>query len=244
MSILASMNNEPQILLWGARSQARIIEEMIKEEHMGQVKIIFDNTLEEPTFESKARFINDIQNLKNKIQSLTHFVVCIAGEHGLARFKTAHYLEKLGLKPLTLIHKTSFIEATAHVGIGCQIMPCAVIHKFSRLGAYTVVNTNATIDHECDIGNGVHIMGNAAITGKVTIGDYATIGTNATILPFINIGKGAFIGAGAVVTKDVAPYDVVVGMPAKKMKTNELKFYEHVLIELADKKIEFVEESS
>ncbi|WP_133629886.1 MULTISPECIES: acyltransferase [Gammaproteobacteria] len=46
----------------------------------------------------------------------------------------------------------------------------------------------------------------------------ASIGANATILPGITIGEGALVGAGAVVTKDVAPFTVVVGNPAKFLK--------------------------
>ena len=44
----------------------------------------------------------------------------------------------------------------------------------------------------------------------------ATIGANATILCGIEIGTYAFIGAGAVVTRDVAPYALVVGNPARQ----------------------------
>ena len=75
-------------------------------------------------------------------------------------------------------------------------------------------------------------MGNAAIAGKVEVGDYATIGTNATILPFVKVGEGAFVGAGAVVTKDVEPYSVVVGVPAKAIRRKEFKFSKDLLISL------------
>ena len=44
----------------------------------------------------------------------------------------------------------------------------------------------------------------------------ATIGANATILCGIEIGSYAFIGAGAVVTKDVAPFALVMGNPARQ----------------------------
>jgi UDP-2-acetamido-3-amino-2,3-dideoxy-glucuronate N-acetyltransferase len=43
----------------------------------------------------------------------------------------------------------------------------------------------------------------------------ASIGANATIICGVRIGKYAFIGAGAVVTKDVSPYELVVGNPAR-----------------------------
>ncbi len=45
------------------------------------------------------------------------------------------------------------------------------------------------------------------------------IGHGATVLPGVNIATGASIGAGAVVTKDVDPYQVVVGVPAKPIKS-------------------------
>ncbi len=52
----------------------------------------------------------------------------------------------------------------------------------------------------------------------ITIGNDVWIGSNVIILPPVNISTGAVIGAGAVVTKDVPPYAVVVGVPAKVIK--------------------------
>ena len=49
----------------------------------------------------------------------------------------------------------------------------------------------------------------------VVLGDDVWIGHGATLLPGVEIGTGAVVGAGAVVTKDVAPFTVVAGVPAK-----------------------------
>lgn len=51
--------------------------------------------------------------------------------------------------------------------------------------------------------------------GDVVIGDHAWIGYRALILPGITIGEGAVVGAGATVTKDVPPYAIVAGNPAR-----------------------------
>ena len=59
-----------------------------------------------------------------------------------------------------------------------------------------------------------------SIPGKILIKKGAWIGARAIILPNVTIGEGSIIGAGAVVTKDVPPYAVVAGVPAKKI--NEL----------------------
>jgi acetyltransferase-like isoleucine patch superfamily enzyme len=54
-------------------------------------------------------------------------------------------------------------------------------------------------------------------TGKVIIRKGAWIGVGVVILPGVEIGMGAIVGANAVVTKDVEPFAIVAGVPAKKM---------------------------
>ena len=56
-----------------------------------------------------------------------------------------------------------------------------------------------------------------------TIGDGVWIGARAIILPGVTIGEGAVVAAGAVVTKDVEPWAVVGGNPAKFIKMRVLK---------------------
>ena len=52
----------------------------------------------------------------------------------------------------------------------------------------------------------------------VKLGDGCQIGLNCTILPGVTIGEGAIIGSGALVTKDIPPYAIAVGVPAKVVK--------------------------
>ena len=53
--------------------------------------------------------------------------------------------------------------------------------------------------------------------GRVVIEDRVWLGSNVIVLPGVTIGKGAVCCAGCVVTKDVPPYTVVAGIPAKKV---------------------------
>lgn len=56
--------------------------------------------------------------------------------------------------------------------------------------------------------------------GPVVIGNNVWIGDKATVLPGVNIGEGAVVAANAVVTKDVPPYCVVAGNPARIVRDN------------------------
>jgi len=55
-------------------------------------------------------------------------------------------------------------------------------------------------------------------THRVVIGHDVWIGHGAILLPGVKVGTGAVVGAGAVVTKDVEPYAIVAGVPARKIK--------------------------
>lgn len=59
--------------------------------------------------------------------------------------------------------------------------------------------------------------------GPVIIEDNVWIGEKASIMPGVRIGRGAIIGANSVVTRDVAPYSIVAGIPAKLIKNLDVQ---------------------
>lgn len=70
--------------------------------------------------------------------------------------------------------------------------------------------------------------------GNIIIGDDVWIGAQVTIMSGVNIGQGAVIGAKALVTKDIPPYSIAVGIPARVIK---YRFNEEIISELL--KIDF-----
>jgi len=74
-----------------------------------------------------------------------------------------------------------------------------------------ITNNHVFVDHKRPI------MEQGSACAPVIIENDVWVGVNVTILPGVTVGEGAVIGAVAVVTKDVNPYTVVVGVPAKEI---------------------------
>jgi len=85
----------------------------------------------------------------------------------------------------------------------------------TRMGDDNLIMAYAHVAHDCVIGNGV-IMANAAtLAGHVHIDDHAVVGGLSAVHQFVRIGTHAYIGGMAGINKDIPPYMLVSGAPAK-----------------------------
>jgi len=123
--------------------------------------------------------------------------------------------------PVALIDPSAVVASTATIKHGVYINAGVVIGSHTIIGGFSNVNRSASIGHDNMIGFAASIAPGAVLTGGITVGAVATIGAGAVILPGITIGRRAVVGAGAVVTKNVADYEVVVGNPARVLRTLE-----------------------
>ena len=89
-----------------------------------------------------------------------------------------------------------------------------------RIGANAVVSEDAFV---CTAEHDITSAKFELMTEPVEVGDMAWIGSFAILLPGVRIGEGAVVGAGAVVTKDVEPWTVVAGNPARVIKKREIR---------------------
>ncbi len=208
-----------EMVFWGATGQAKVLRDCMKSPDF-KLLALFDNKEnlvspfpDVPLYHGPQGFENWIVQ-RESVDSVG-FLVAIGGDRGEERVRIQEYLTSFGLHPIIAIHPKAFIADSAVISAGAQILVHAAVAVDVLIGKGTIVNTGAIVDHECKIGNGVHIGPGAHLAGCVGVGDYATIYTGAVILPRIKIGQGAIVGAGAVVTKDVPPYTIVVGNPAR-----------------------------
>lgn len=149
--------------------------------------------------------------------------------------------------------KNVFFEGKNIVPENCKFFGKVSIGYKSTLGSNNYFHGNISIGKYCQLGSHVSIhstshplnylttyvnrnlfdgeLTNLKIVGTTVIGHDVWIGHGAIILGNIKIGNGAIIGAGAVVNKDVKPFSVVAGVPAKIIR---MRFHENIVKEIED----------
>jgi lipopolysaccharide O-acetyltransferase len=131
---------------------------------------------------------------------------CYLGRYArLVAFRTERGVVRLEIGAGTLMSPFVHIGAAEHVKIGVE---CTI-------GAFTWVT-----DHDHDIENPLASTGRHAriVAAPTVIGDRAYLGERVAVLRGVTVGEGAIVGTNSVVTKDIPPYTIAVGAPARVIK--------------------------
>lgn len=119
--------------------------------------------------------------------------------------------------PSAKIYAPFNLEVYDHACIG----PLVNVYNLGKV----ILRRNSVVSQETMLCGGTHDLSSPILpllVGDIELGEEVFVGARALILPGISIGDGGVVGAGAVVTKDVAPWAVVGGNPAKFIKKREL----------------------
>ena len=149
------------------------------------------------------------------------------------RYSTTHIIAHIPVMGLRMFWYRQFFQIGRH----STIMMGFSVRDMRRI----IIGQNANINSRCmfdsrggkiEIGDFVDVSPEVNIWtlqhdpqdpdfgikgGDVRIGDFVWIGNRAIILPDLSIGEGAVVAAGAVVTRDVEPWIIVAGVPARKI---------------------------
>jgi maltose O-acetyltransferase len=107
------------------------------------------------------------------------------------------------------------IGDNSSLGIECMIPYDLKVGNDVMMGPYVVIVGDSHQFSRTDVP--MRLQGNRKFP-PVRIEDDVWIGARAIVLPGVRIGKGSIIGAGAVVTKDMPPYSICAGNPARVIK--------------------------
>lgn len=141
------------------------------------------------------------------------------------RQRIANDMQLSGAQPFAIISVNSLQLSHNIIAEGAILCAYTTITANAKIGKFFHANIYSYVAHDCIIGDYVTFAPNVHCNGSVIIEDFVYAGTGVIIKqgtpekPII-IGKGAVLGMGAVVTKSVAPFEVVVGNPARPLVKN------------------------
>ena len=137
----------------------------------------------------------------------------------LVRLFGLKYNYGIAIYPTARIWAPWNVEMGAHVAIDDRVN----LYSADKI----IIGTKVAISREafiCTASHDITKPNRPLVTAPIKIEDGVWIGARAIVLPGVTIGEGAVVAAGSVVTRNVDPWSVVGGNPAKVLKTRELSF--------------------
>ncbi len=152
----------------------------------------------------------------------------IIGDRAIIRWGTVIYADVEIGNDFKTGHSVLIRERTK-IGNRIVIGSNAVIDGNVEIGDFVKIESNVYIPTHTKIGSYVFIGPGAVLTNDKypqrlrdlyeplgpILEDSVTIGANATLLPGVRVGEGSMVAAGSVVTRDVPPWSLAIGVPAK-----------------------------
>lgn len=92
----------------------------------------------------------------------------------------------------------------------------------TRVGTGTLVMSYAHVSHNARVGGGCVLTTQVQLGGHVTVGEFATLGSSAMVHQHTRVGAYAMVGAGSAANRDVLPYSLARGDPARHYRLNRV----------------------
>lgn len=207
------------VILLGAGGHAKVLLDVLRLRSIELLGIASPQAPEDAMFAAIA-WLGDDNALAQYDPAHVILVNAVGsiGNTATRRYVYMH-LRAAGYKFLSLRHPASVISSLhGGLGMGTQVLAGAIINAGACLHDNVLVNTRAVVEHDCAVGAHSHIASGAVLCGGCQVGENVHVGAGAVVIQGMVIGTGALIASGAVVTKNVAPYTLVAGVPARVKK--------------------------
>ena len=149
-------------------------------------------------------------------------IAAIAGSSDM-RGHASYYLraKEKGYTIRNYISRRAFVTPGTKLGENSLIFPFAYIGPKGEIGENVIVRQNAYLGHNIEVGPHSFIGAGCQVGGGCKIGPFSYLAIGSTLSDHVTLGRETLVGAGSVVIHDTAPFNTVVGNPARVIGTHE-----------------------
>jgi sugar O-acyltransferase (sialic acid O-acetyltransferase NeuD family) len=208
------------MIIIGAKGFAKQLVEIFFQKEETDNLFFFDNV--SPDIPDQLYGIRVLRNLDmvKQIFSSISTKFCLGLGVPQHRRKLTETFQSMGGELTSVISGEARIAThVKYLGKGVTILDGVYIENDVTIEDGVLLNSQCTIHHDSYVGLFSEISPGARILGNCIIGNECIIGANAVILPKLTLNDESVVGAGAVVTQNVHAQTIVVGVPAKPLKT-------------------------
>lgn len=204
------MNSEKyqpeQIIIFGGGGHAKSMIDLLRLEDKFQIMGILDDHLPAGSAVMHVPVLGGSELLDDLHKRGLQFAVNAIGGIGQPDIRQEVFdrLKQAGYEFPACIHPRAFVESTAQIEPGVQVLAMAYVGSESRIGFGSILNYGSIVSHDCLLGNCVNLSPGGTLAGNVEIGSYTQIGMQATVNLGVKIGSHVQIGNGATIKKDIA----------------------------------------
>jgi sugar O-acyltransferase (sialic acid O-acetyltransferase NeuD family) len=211
------------IIIIGSSGQARVVIDIVRREGRFNIAGLIDRfrTPGEQTLGySVLGGEEDIPHLM-VAHGVTGAIIAIGDNFVRASVACAVSANNPGLGYKTAVHPSASIGMDVEIGDGSVVMAGAVVNSCTRIGNHCILNSACSLDHDSVMADYSSLAPGVVAGGYCKIGEYSAVGIGATLRDRVHIGAHSIVGAGALVMKDVDPFIVAYGVPARKIRSRK-----------------------
>ena len=149
-------------------------------------------------------------------------IIIAIGDNSVRAIVAATILELCPNLPfVTAVHPSASIGKQTTLGSGTVVMAGAVVNPCCQVGQFCILNTKASLDHDSVMEDFSSLAPGVTTGASCRIGTYSAVSIGAVLRHGITIGEHSVIGGGSYVTKDVEPFSIAYGTPARKIRARQ-----------------------
>jgi sugar O-acyltransferase (sialic acid O-acetyltransferase NeuD family) len=204
-------SDQPALLIFGGGGHGKVIIELVRSLNCYQLVGVIDDRLPTGSQILGLPVLGSAEALPEMHQQGVNLAINAVGGIGnvAIRIKIFDILAQSSFTFPTVVHPTAFVESSASMDAGVQVLSQSYISSDAKIGFGTVINAGVVVSHDCVLGKCVNLSPGAMLAGNVRVEDFVQIGMAATINLDLTIGARSRIGNGATVKADV-PADTIV----------------------------------